>query len=323
MNKIRLGISACLLGQKVRYNGDHKSNFYIREILNKHFSWLATCPETEAGLGVPREAIRFVQTEKGELRLKTVESGRDVTFELEKWIGEKIGELAKEQIAGFILKAKSPSCSVRARCYIYNERGIAISKTAGLFALAVKKNFPWLPMIEESDIGDDQKWNAFLDELATYTRFCRESERGWNIKSLERFHNDHRLLLTSYDPRQREKLDRLVKELKKEWRRGAENEYYAHVKAIFLRRPSKINQLECLKTVKDELVAHLEKGEIRQIESRFHSLDEGKISAEVLRKTLARYIKKHRLKRFYSDTFLFPPRWRSSIPCPHLYQEKN
>ncbi len=151
VTRLRLGISACLLGQSTRYDGGHKLDAFLRDTLGAQFELVPLCPEVEAGFGVPREAMRL-GGDAPDVRLVTRRTRRDMTEKMESWAERRVTELEKEKLAGFIFKSRSPSCAVH---------GGAV----GLFARAFMERFPQLPVEEDERLHDDALRAAFLGKL--------------------------------------------------------------------------------------------------------------------------------------------------------------
>ncbi len=160
MCKIKIGISSCLLGNAVRYDGGNKLDQYLRETLGQFVEWVAICPEVEAGLSVPREPMQLID-EGARTRLITVETGRDQTDLLMRWAGMAMERLEQEGVRGFIFKARSPSCGVRDTPF-FSAAGEIVGVRAGLFALAVMNRFPSLPVDDEERLRDSRVREEFL-----------------------------------------------------------------------------------------------------------------------------------------------------------------
>ena len=135
--KIKLGISSCLLGEKVRYDGGHKLDYYLKDTLGQFVEWTPVCPEVECGLSVPREAMRLTGTPDA-LRLVTRRTGIDYTEKMQQWAQGRLGELEKEDLCGFIFKSRSPSSGMRG-VKVYNPSGIPSTSGVGIFARASSK----------------------------------------------------------------------------------------------------------------------------------------------------------------------------------------
>lgn len=140
MEKIRLGISSCLLGEKVRYDGGHKLDYFLKDTLGRYVDWVPVCPEVEYGLPVPREAMHMIKTEEGPC-LMTSRTGIDHIDGMKKLAIERISQLDKEDLCGFIFKSRSPSSELRG-VKIYSPSGIPSSVGVGVFAGAFIKHFP-------------------------------------------------------------------------------------------------------------------------------------------------------------------------------------
>ncbi|HIJ79924.1 MAG: DUF523 domain-containing protein [Desulfobulbaceae bacterium] len=164
---IKIGISACLIGQPVRYDGEDQRNAMILDTLGRHAQLVPVCPETECGLGVPRETMHLVE-EQGVIRLLTTESGLEHTEKLLAWSRDKISELKKKNLAGFILKSRSPSCGVRST-KIFDDKGGQTATGPGLFARCLQQAFPELPLAEEEELRDHTFYTNFLNKLGIRT----------------------------------------------------------------------------------------------------------------------------------------------------------
>ena len=140
MSPIKLGISACLVGAKVRYDGGHRWDRFVTDTLGRYLEFVPVCPEAECGLGVPREPMRLVGGPEAP-RLLTVRTGQELTERLQTWTGRKLPELASEDLAGFIFKSKSPSCGP-ARVKLHDDQGRIAGRGAGLFARAFMAAIP-------------------------------------------------------------------------------------------------------------------------------------------------------------------------------------
>ncbi|MBD3245461.1 MAG: DUF523 domain-containing protein, partial [Candidatus Omnitrophica bacterium] len=138
-----VGISTCLLGKPVRYDGGHKLNRYLRDILGKYVHYYPVCPEVECGMSTPREAVRLVEHAKG-IRLMTQKSKIDKTDQMHSWMKPKLEELSRLPLCGFIFKAKSPSSGLL-RIKVYRQKG-TVNTGTGIFARGITEEFPLLPV---------------------------------------------------------------------------------------------------------------------------------------------------------------------------------
>jgi uncharacterized protein YbgA (DUF1722 family)/uncharacterized protein YbbK (DUF523 family) len=205
MEKIRIGISACLLGRNVRYDGGHKHDRYITDTLGRWFEWVPVCPEVEYGLPVPREAMRLVGDPENP-RLVTIRSGIDHTDGMRAWAKNRLRELEAEDLCGFIFKSRSPSSGMAA-VKVYPETGMAVKKGVGIFAGAFMKWFPLLPVEEEGRLNDLLLRENFIERIFVYRRW--QALNG-GMKELIDFHTRHKLLILSHSPKHLTVLGRLV-----------------------------------------------------------------------------------------------------------------
>ncbi len=168
MDKIKIGISACLLGEKVRYDGKHKHDLFITNTLGNYFEWIPICPEHDCGMPVPREPMNlYGQIENP--RLQTTETNIDKTDQLCSWAKSRLEELKQENIGGFILKEKSPSCGISG-IPLYHEDGTSDHKTSGLFAKMLTERFPLLPVIDEVDLHVPALREYFIERVYTFSK---------------------------------------------------------------------------------------------------------------------------------------------------------
>jgi uncharacterized protein YbgA (DUF1722 family)/uncharacterized protein YbbK (DUF523 family) len=205
MEKIRIGISACLLGRNVRYDGGHKHDHYITDTLGRWFEWVPVCPEVECGLPVPREAMRLVG-DPSNPRLVTIRSRIDHTDGMLAWAQRRLGELEAENLCGFIFKSRSPSSGMAA-VKVYPESGMAVKKGVGIFAGAFMKWFPLLPVEEEGRLNDPVLRENFIERIFVYRRW--QALKG-GMKEMIDFHARHKLLILSHSPKHLTVLGRLV-----------------------------------------------------------------------------------------------------------------
>ena len=157
--KPRLGISACLLGQCVRYDGGHKLDAALRDGMAESVEWVPVCPEAECGLGVPRPAMRLVG-DPADPRLVTRETGVDHTERMKAWVAKRLAELEKEDLAGFVLKARSPSCGLCVK--VLDAAGAEAGEAPGLFARVFRDRFPDLSVSEDEALHGASEREEFI-----------------------------------------------------------------------------------------------------------------------------------------------------------------
>jgi len=208
-DRIRVGISACLLGQNVRYDGGHKLDRYIRDTLGQYLEFVPVCPEVECGLGVPREAMRLVG-DRNSPRLVTVRTGRDLTAQMLAWARGRLEELEAQGVCGFIFKSGSPSSGME-RVKVYTEGGMPSQRGRGLFARAFMERFPLLPVEDDGRLHDPKIRENFVERLFVMRRWRElRSDRRGGASALVDFHTRHKLLIMSHSPKHLREMGRLV-----------------------------------------------------------------------------------------------------------------
>ncbi len=208
MEKIRLGISACLLGEKVRYDGGHKLDRFLTETLGQYVEYVPVCPEVECGLPIPRESMHL-QGDPESPRLITSRTKQDLTDRMLQWARNRAAELEKETLCGFIFKSDSPSSGME-RVKVYNERGVPVKKGAGLFAKAFMEHFPLLPVEEEGRLHDPALRENFIERIFALKRWRELLAEKENRGRLVDFHTKHKLLILSHSPKHYQEMGKLV-----------------------------------------------------------------------------------------------------------------
>jgi uncharacterized protein YbgA (DUF1722 family)/uncharacterized protein YbbK (DUF523 family) len=208
MEKIRMGISRCLLGENVRYDGGHQHDRYLTDTLGAYFEYTPVCPEVEYGLPIPREALRLVG-KPDSARLVTIKTGVDHTDGMLRWANGRLKDLEKENLCGFVFKSKSPSSGMQA-VKVYGPSGMPVHKGVGIFAGAFMRRFPILPVEEDGRLHDPLLRENFIERVFVYKRWQELAKKGKSIKDLIEFHTDHKLLVLSHSTKHYGILGKLV-----------------------------------------------------------------------------------------------------------------
>jgi len=164
----RVGISACLLGQEVRFDGGHKRDSFLTDDLGTYVEWVPVCPEVEVGMGTPREPLRLVR-ESGTTRMITVHTRIDYTDSMNQWARRRVAALARQDLDGYVLKSKSPSCGML-NVDIFTPAGEVARDGRGLFAAVLLETLPMLPVEEESRLHDSRLRQQFLERVYAHRR---------------------------------------------------------------------------------------------------------------------------------------------------------
>ncbi|MGE0040154.1 MAG: YbgA family protein [Vicinamibacterales bacterium] len=230
-DRIRIGISRCLLGDAVRWDGGHKRDSFLADTFGRYVDWVPVCPEVESGLPVPRETMRLVASPEGGatvngrlVRLVFPRSHGDWTDEMVAYSARRVKALAVDDLDGFILKNNSPSCGME-RVKIHHENGQAEKKGRGLFAEALLARYPDLPVEEEGRLSDPRLRENFVERVFAYRRLKALLAGRWTVGDLVRFHTAHKLTLLAHQPSAYRELGRLVAGAKGMPRAALRDEY--------------------------------------------------------------------------------------------------
>lgn len=205
---IRIGVSTCLLGEHVRFDGGHKRDAFLVETLGRYVEWVPVCPEVEAGFGTPRASMRLVRGD-GDVRLVATQTGVDYTQRMRRFAVRRVAALAQHDLCGYVLKKSSPSCGME-RVNIYGARGGPVARGRGLFAAELMQAYPHLPVEEEGRLSDPRVRENFIERVFAYGRLRALFGTQWTIGGLVAFHSAHQLQLMAHSPRMYADLGRVV-----------------------------------------------------------------------------------------------------------------
>jgi len=206
-NKIRVGVSACLLGARVRFDGGHKRNRYVDEVLRDYFEFVPFCPEVAIGLGTPRQPIRLVGAQGSPRVVGTRDPQLDVTDALRGY-GQQVAQ-RNGDLCGMIVKQGSPSCGLE-RVKVYSEKGMPYASSRGAFTAALMQSQPLLPVEEEGRLQDPVLRENFVARVFTYARWRALEQQGLSRAGLIGFHARHKLVIMAHSPAGYRELGRLV-----------------------------------------------------------------------------------------------------------------
>jgi uncharacterized protein YbgA (DUF1722 family)/uncharacterized protein YbbK (DUF523 family) len=206
--EIRIGISACLLGENVRYDGGHKRDAFLTGALARFVTFVPVCPEVEVGMGVPRPAIRLERT-GAELRLRDPRHDVDHTAAMRRWAEARVTAIEKLGLSGFVLKKDSPSCGME-RVKVHSGKGPGVRNGVGLFAEVLLRRMPLLPVEEEGRLNDLALRESFVERVFAHRRLTALLRGRWSVGDLVRFHSTEKLLLLAHRPEAYRSLGRLV-----------------------------------------------------------------------------------------------------------------
>ena len=205
---VKIGISSCLLGNKVRYDGGHSHDRYLTQTLGMFVSYVPVCSEVECGMPTPREAVRLVG-DADHPRLVTQKTGIDKTGMMTDWVGSKLKMLEKEDLCGFIFRSKSPSSGLY-RIRVYGDDGKVRKNGTGLFAGAFTRHFPNIPVEESGRLHDPKLREHFIENIFSLKRWRNLLSSKRTVGGLVEFHTKNKLLILSHSPEKYRILGRLT-----------------------------------------------------------------------------------------------------------------
>jgi len=269
-DKIKIGISSCLLGNDVRYDGANKLDHDLRDTIGQFVEWVPVCSEVEAGLSVPREAMHLVG-DPTTPRLVTIFTGVDHGDRMAEWAKKKLLHLEKAGICGFVFKARSPSCGLE-DVKIYSRSGTKHRKGAGIFAKAFMDHFPSIPVEDEEGMRNAAIKENFFERMFVYHRWREFKTQDGTVEGLMRFHDSHKLLIMSHCIRHLRELGAIVNGTKR--KRAVLFGRYEQVLVACMRFPGTVKKhtivLQHLAGYFKKQLIHEDKKELQEVILRYH-----------------------------------------------------
>jgi uncharacterized protein YbgA (DUF1722 family)/uncharacterized protein YbbK (DUF523 family) len=304
IRQIRIGISSCLLGEKVRFDSGHKHDRYLTDVFGKYVDWVSVCPEVEVGMGVPRESVRLVG-DPVHPRMIGVKSAKDWTEPMVGFSEKRVKELNSLELSGYIFKSDSPSCGME-RVKIYGSNGMSLKTGRGMFADVFMKYFPLIPVEEEGRLNDERLRENFIVRLFAYHRLQNLARSGFTVGELVKFHTIHKYLMLAHSPKHYEMLGRLVATAKSISRATLRDDYsklFMEGLAVKATTKKNVNVLHhILGFLKERLSADEKKDILGTIEEYYSGL----IPLVVPLTLLRHYIRKYQCTYITDQIYLNP-----------------
>jgi len=302
MTTIPVGISGCLLGHQVRYDGAHKYHSYIERTLGQYFQFLAFCPEVEAGLGIPRPAVQLREIEH---RIRVV-GVKDHALDVTEALGQ-VGEQQREwlqSLCGYILKKDSPSCGME-RVKVY-KHGVPARTGVGVFADFLLQNFPALPVEEEGRLGDPALRENFIQRVFIRYRWQQLCEQGLTVNNLMTFHSRHKLIAMSHDQNRAKALGRLIAEVKSDNLSETAQRYLTDLMACLKIVATRGNHVNVLQHIQGYLKTKLDSDDKQELVDTIESYRLGNIPL-IVPLTLLRHHFRKQPDAFIDDSYYMMP----------------
>jgi uncharacterized protein YbgA (DUF1722 family)/uncharacterized protein YbbK (DUF523 family) len=303
--EIRIGISACILGQEVRYNGGHKLDRFVRDTLGNFVRFVPVCPEVDIGLGVPRETLRLVRAEDEGVRLVAPKSGKDHTAAMRRYARSKVKELAEQSLCGYILQKGSPSCGME-RVKLYGKKGVPTKDGRGLFAATLIELMPHLPLEEDGRLNDPRLRENFIERVFAYRRLRTLFQGRWRIGQLVEFHTREKMLLLAHDRPAYQQLGKLVAGAKGVPRAQLADEYQRLFLTGLKKQATRRKQSNVLQHISGYFREHLAPDERDEFHEVLESYRRGLVPLIVPITLIRHHVRRHEIAYLAQQTYLSP-----------------
>lgn len=301
---IRIGVSACLLGEKVRFDGGHKRDPFLVESFGRYVEWVQVCPEVELGLGTPRETLRLVRI-SNDVHLLMPKSGADHTDAMRAYAVRRLNELAKENLSGYILKKDSPSCGME-RVRVFDAHGVPAKSGQGLFAEALLQQFPTLPVEEEGRLSDPRLRENFIERVFAYVRLRSLFSGHWKVGDLVVFHTAHKLLLMAHSPHAYQSLGRLVAEARALLRAELKHRYEAEFMGALREMATTKRHTNVLQHMAGYFSKQLDSDSRKELQALLHDYRAGLVPLVVPLTLIRHYVRKYDVTYLRGQVYLEP-----------------
>jgi uncharacterized protein YbgA (DUF1722 family)/uncharacterized protein YbbK (DUF523 family) len=304
--RIRIGVSSCLLGEPVRYNGGHKRDRYVDEVLSDYFEYLPYCPEVAIGLGVPRATIQLRAGAEGPRAIQPDAGGRDVTGDLARY-GQRVAA-AGSSLSGYIFKARSPSCGP-ARVKVYDRNGSPSGSAPGIYAAAIRKELPLMPVEDEGRLNDPELRDNFIERVFVYHRWQQMLARGITAAALIRFHTEHKFLLLAHSQAALRELGKLTSNLATELPEIVER-YATRLMGALSRPARRGEQVNALQHVAGYFRNRIDAGDRRELTLAIDGYRDGRVPIIVALTLIRHHLRRHGNPYLEEQHFLHSERRR-------------
>jgi uncharacterized protein YbgA (DUF1722 family)/uncharacterized protein YbbK (DUF523 family) len=305
---VKIGVSSCLLGAKVRFDGEHKRDAFLVDQLGAFVEWVAVCPEMEVGMGVPRESVRLVRGGPEGLRMLGNRSETDWTDRMRRFAERRVRALEGEGLVGYVLKSRSPSCGMeRVKVYDGTEKGAHVTRDGeGLFARALRARFPNLPVEEEGRLHDAGLRENFVERIFAYARLQALWRSRWSVGQLVAFHTAHKLALLAHLESGYRELGRLVARAAQLPRAELRAEYERLFMAVLSRPATRKRHVNVLAHMMGHLRGKVDDGGRAELHALIDDYHRGLVPLVVPVTLLRHHVDRLKLDYLQGQTYLNP-----------------
>jgi uncharacterized protein YbgA (DUF1722 family)/uncharacterized protein YbbK (DUF523 family) len=302
--RVRIGISACLLGEKVRYDGGHKKDRFLVDLFGKYVEWVPVCPEVEMGLPIPRDNLRLIE-EGGELRLFAPKTATDYTAQMKRFARGRVNELVREDIVGFVFKRASPSCGLQ-QVRVY-KKGVPGPRSPGLFAREFTRSLPTLPVEEEGRLNDPRLRENFVSRVFAQHRWSEMSKQRLTRGLLTEFHAAHKFVLMAHSQAGLRRLGALLGRASRSSNvRELADRYFAEFSTVMQRTPTRKNHTNTLQHVAGYLGDRLDANDRKELAETIENYRLGRLPLIVPITLLRHYVRKFNVPYIDKQVYLAP-----------------
>ncbi len=309
--KPKVAVSACLVGQNVRFNGGHCQDRFLIDSLHKYVELVPLCPEVAIGLGVPRPTLRLVEDGEDNERLVPSKGDGDHTEALDQYARTTQADLRSQGILGIILKSKSPSCGME-RVKVYTTKGMPVRSSAGRFAKIVRTDWPEIICEEEGRLNDSLLRHSFLTRIFGSHRLKSLFDSKWTPGEMVAFHSREKLLLLAHEPKTYRSLGKLVARIKEIPREDFEEQYRREFLGALSVRPKRNHHLNVLQHAAGYFRKRAEDKRYKDLTETIQAFAEGERTFLESRSLLKHYI------HCFDETYLENQTYLEPYPEPLL-----
>jgi len=302
--RVRLGISSCLLGQEVRFNGGHKRDGFVADVLSRFVDYYPVCPEVAIGLGIPRAPIRLVGDPACPHTVGTDDPSLDVTERLDAFSRKQVASLPG--ISGYILKKDSPSCGME-RVKVYGlQGGMGQRKGVGIYARALMDGMPELPVEEEGRLNDPVLRENFLTRVYVHDRWRRTCTAELTRGKLIGFHSDHKYLVMAHSQAAYKRLGQLLADLRNVDLEAVAQMYFAELMTSLRRRVSRKRHVNVLQHMLGYLKKSIDSGDKAELIRHIEAYRDGEVPLIVPTTLLRHHFRRHPDPYMERQVYLHP-----------------
>jgi uncharacterized protein YbgA (DUF1722 family)/uncharacterized protein YbbK (DUF523 family) len=300
----KIGVSACLLGQQVRYDGGHKRDAFIIGPLSEHFEFMPICPEMAIGLGVPRPTIRLMGDPERPRLVGTADPTMDVTEKMERYAWQQVKSLG--DLCGYILKKDSPSCGMERVKVFKASGGSAERKGSGVYASILKQALPLLPMEEEGRLNDAVLRENFVNRVYVMQRWQALQQQGLSAARLIEFHTTHKYLVMAHSQAAYQRLGRLLSNLSKDELTAIAQTYIEALMPTLARRVTRRRHVNVLQHIMGYLKKQIDSNDKAELSASIETYRRGEIPLIVPITLLRHYFRRHHDPYMEMQVYLRP-----------------